>query len=365
MLNVTESMILAIALSLSLVVSLTCTILLWRRIKHFKDGMGRRAPFILAGMAVMLIIFKAVRLIILFQNPINNSLVESLPPITVLMALPVTSLILLYPMEVMRPGWLKWKHTLWFAVPWLIEVIISTQMNYTHLFSVREIIYHIEKPDVWWRLIMCCVAVLVNLTIVAVPYNRWKSSASREWLWTYFAFALMQMAFCVGRIMTGNIAILLLVECGGILYISWATYAELYELIPAPRNTTKEPDVTMTKKSESVQEDAIAIWKDIEQMMEYGVFRDPALNFDKLCQMLNSNRATVQQSLRENTGVNFGDYLDRVRISHTLALLHSRADIDIASAFFEAGYRTRTIASRSFKKVTGLSPEEWKEKHKG
>ena len=53
--------------------------------------------------------------------------------------------------------------------------------------------------------------------------------------------------------------------------------------------------------------------------------------------------------------------VNKKRVAEVATQLEQNANIDIMTAFFNAGYRSRTTAWRNFKDITGQSPAEYKQ----
>ena len=61
------------------------------------------------------------------------------------------------------------------------------------------------------------------------------------------------------------------------------------------------------------------------------------------------------------TGSGFKDLLKARRIASVEAQLRQHPDLDIQSAFFNAGYRSRATAWRHFKDILGVTPTEFRQ----
>jgi len=59
------------------------------------------------------------------------------------------------------------------------------------------------------------------------------------------------------------------------------------------------------------------------------------------------------------TGINFTDYLSRVRIEKAKNLLLNR-NLRISEIAYEVGFQSLTHFNRVFKKITGQSPTEYR-----
>ena len=62
---------------------------------------------------------------------------------------------------------------------------------------------------------------------------------------------------------------------------------------------------------------------------------------------------------KKTTGLNFTDYLSRIRIEKAKSLLLN-PNVRISEAAYEAGFQSLTHFNRVFKKVTGSSPTQYR-----
>ncbi len=77
-----------------------------------------------------------------------------------------------------------------------------------------------------------------------------------------------------------------------------------------------------------------------------------------------TNSTYLNRVIQQQTGHGFKEMLNAKRVAGVAAQIEQDPDIDIQSAFFNAGYRSRTTAWRNFKDITGKSPAEYKQAFK-
>ncbi len=89
------------------------------------------------------------------------------------------------------------------------------------------------------------------------------------------------------------------------------------------------------------------------------LYRDPDLTLRKLSDAIGVSTHHVSETLREEIGQNFYDYINSCRIAEACALLKSTSDatIDIAYA---VGFNSRSTFSAAFKKHKGGSPANFR-----
>jgi two-component system, response regulator YesN len=75
----------------------------------------------------------------------------------------------------------------------------------------------------------------------------------------------------------------------------------------------------------------------------------------------NMNKYYVGQLIKENTGINFNDYINKKRLERSLALL-TNSDLAIKAIAEEVGYKYAHYYTKLFKKAYGVAPGEYRNK---
>jgi YesN/AraC family two-component response regulator len=73
----------------------------------------------------------------------------------------------------------------------------------------------------------------------------------------------------------------------------------------------------------------------------------------------------LSQILNERNKTDFRNYVNRFRIDEARRLLVEEPDRSIITICFEVGFNSKTSFNITFKKMTGLSPKEYREKTVG
>jgi YesN/AraC family two-component response regulator len=92
------------------------------------------------------------------------------------------------------------------------------------------------------------------------------------------------------------------------------------------------------------------------------VYLDPNLSLVNLAQKLDTNRTHLSQVFNEHHKVSFNDYINELRVKETCRLLMAITDknVTIDRILSNSGFSSRTPFYNSFKKFTGVTPEEFK-----
>lgn len=91
-------------------------------------------------------------------------------------------------------------------------------------------------------------------------------------------------------------------------------------------------------------------------------FRDCDLTINKVSEDININRSYISQAINKTTGENFKSYINTIRINEAIRTLNKqKSDINNMEEFASSiGFTGRSTFYTNFKKVTGLTPNEFK-----
>jgi len=141
-----------------------------------------------------------------------------------------------------------------------------------------------------------------------------------------------------------------------ILYAILAHYA-----IRQSQTTLKpleEEDMESTQ-SETIQIPTSMV-KELEEAMEKEkLFLDSDLTLDKLAESLHSNSTYVYRCIHDEIGSTFYDYINNLRIEESKRLLLG-SDDKIEDIALKSGFNSSRSMQRTFKRITGLTPTEWR-----
>ncbi|MCW3091291.1 MAG: AraC family transcriptional regulator [Ferruginibacter sp.] len=111
------------------------------------------------------------------------------------------------------------------------------------------------------------------------------------------------------------------------------------------------------------EEDSARILNQLHALMvQKKIYTDPAINIDKLAALLNTSRHTLSQVINEKLGQSFYDYINSWRIDEAKQLLKEpgRQNHKIAFIAYDAGFNSLSTFNEVFKKITGLTPSQYK-----
>jgi AraC-like DNA-binding protein len=103
----------------------------------------------------------------------------------------------------------------------------------------------------------------------------------------------------------------------------------------------------------------------IEALMQARqLYRDANLTLDRLARRAGIPARQISGAINRTTGKNVSQYVNEFRIAEACQLLQS-TDKPVTAIMFEAGFQTKSNFNREFRRVTGLSPVEWRQQKSG
>lgn len=105
------------------------------------------------------------------------------------------------------------------------------------------------------------------------------------------------------------------------------------------------------------------IMADIEKLIvEEELYKLPDLSLDVLVERIGLNRCYVSGALNRCAGKNFSTYINEYRVKEAIRLMSESPDanLTIEAIGYESGFNDRSNFYRMFKKITGLSPTDFR-----
>lgn len=139
-----------------------------------------------------------------------------------------------------------------------------------------------------------------------------------------------------------------------------------FSLTPLPPEPTAEPaapqqsDTPKYARSALTSDHAVQLAKRIDTAMRKDqLYLDPNLSLKTLSQHVGARPNLISQTLNEQIGETFFDYVARWRIEASKPMLdaHSQSVLTIA---YEVGFNSRSTFYKAFKRETGMTPKAYR-----
>lgn len=128
------------------------------------------------------------------------------------------------------------------------------------------------------------------------------------------------------------------------------------ELTSGPLNSHEK-----YKKSGLREEEALAIRGKIKKAFEEDkIYRNNTICLDELSEHIQDNRYKVSQVINTYFSKNFYSFLNEYRIKEAKHLLVSDSTLSVKAVMYEVGFNSKNSFYNAFKKVTGLSPNDYR-----
>ncbi|WP_106791816.1 helix-turn-helix domain-containing protein [Aquimarina sp. Aq78] len=134
----------------------------------------------------------------------------------------------------------------------------------------------------------------------------------------------------------------------------------LFQLIA--RLTGKKLKQIHIKNESHITNDNV-YFKELDFLMkEAKIYRDPNLGLDSMAKKLNISGNYLSQLVNKLSGYNFTDYVNRYRIKDAKFKLRNPNFINytIIAIALESGFNSKSTFYSAFKKLTGISPKEYR-----
>ncbi|MDD2436000.1 MAG: helix-turn-helix domain-containing protein [Massilibacteroides sp.] len=276
---------------------------------------------------------------------------------------------IMYPIEVISPGFLNCRRIIWLYSPWLLLVaiyIMCRQIGVTfHPYhSLFQMVSEAETFQVWFRFLLSILLFTPALFIFAIPYTRRYNNTDKIWIRKYlFCFTLNIMAYEVLLVFDSLLikTLYYYASVGCSLYIAYMELFErLIELRPTLIEQTNIPNIYKISHSDKLSVKQNPLCKRIILYMEQTCdYRNPDISLNMLARSLFTNRTTLSKALHELGYSSFNTYINTLRIEDFIQHVHNKEFVNYQDAFYDVGFRSRTTALRNFKQYTGKTPSEY------
>lgn len=273
--------------------------------------------------------------------------------------------LLLYPTESLRPGWVNWKRAvaqflpvvvlgaldyvlevnLWPLIAFYPYILLFFLFNHMHAYRewCEENFSTLDEIDVRWL-----IRYSIMLLFVGVNYI-WMCS------FHYPTRGFTQQWFIVVMIIYSTEQILFRKD-------PWSEIQR--DNVQCTKDDsdsagvlTSDSDSGLTSNSDSGLADSIRIF---EQWMQTDKpYLNPDFQLTDLRRVLPTNRSYLSHLINTAYGCSFYHLVNRYRVDEAQRLITERPEMKMADVAAACGFSSPAVFSRTFARETGLSPREW------
>lgn len=275
-------------------------------------------------------------------------------------------LLLLYPTEVLRPGWMNPKRAFLQSVPvWtavLIDRLFSIDLRILlaiyPLFLVAFVIVHISEYRKWCE---------ENYSSMDDIDAQWMV----RYIIMYFLYGFTFIVLCF----SSTVATQITQQIFLIFLLAYSTEQILFR--PDPWSAVhrhkrskkgrilSEEDLLAQEEEQVMDEQTLLSIEENRQLLEEWMARekpylDPAFRLMDIRQILPMNRTSLSQFFKTAYGCSFYQYVIRYRIEEAKRLMTANPNMKLQDIAEQSGFSSPVVFSRTFSREEGLTPTEWR-----
>ena len=259
--------------------------------------------------------------------------------------------LLLYPTEALRPGWMNWKRALQQLLPlaalmafdyimpfnlWPVIALypyILLVMLFRHIHVYRkwceDNFSSLDDIDVRWIIRYSTMLFIVGINYVWMCSTHYHARGfTQQW------FVVMMFIYAIEQILFRK----------------------------DPWREVRRDDVPCTKdnvpctKGEAFQaeQQLFEQWMATEKP-----YLDPDFQLADIRVVMPKNRTTISQFINSTYGCSFFQLVNRYRIEEAQRLMAAHPDMKMTDVASACGFSSSAVFSRTFTRQTGVSPREW------
>lgn len=288
---------------------------------------------------------------------------ELLSMVSSVCSFPVFFMLTLYLVECQHPNEYDLKKIFKVLTPWLVVAVPTVMVcligGETHIYNAEDYMENISKPDVILRTLSLLVYLPYGLWCFLMPMNTHADVMTRPLtsLMCWCA-ALMTITFVGGHGLFSTFFDVMHVS----LYLAitlMSVYSEFADRLTPDLKTVVLAENTV--EEEKIEESQLTSRLRV-LLEEEKLWKDPDLVQSDVARALGTNVKYLQNSIRELGYGSYSDMINSCRINYVKQQLDENSSENLKIIFYEAGFRSRITAWRSFSKFLGCSPTEYKNK---
>ena len=109
-------------------------------------------------------------------------------------------------------------------------------------------------------------------------------------------------------------------------------------------------------------DDVLAAFNTLKQSLEKGAYRDNDISLRTLADDCGLSTHLVSKAINECTGQNFYDWVNEYRVNDAKRLLIEKPGANVSPICYEVGFNTKSTFYKAFKKIEGLTPNEYRKR---
>jgi len=289
-----------------------------------------------------------------FHTPVFHLGTEALNAYTMFMGNFLGWLLLVYPTETLRPGWMTWRTALWQLLPMVGLVVLD----------------YFVPWDLRWLIALYPVVLFVLACTHIRAYRVWceenystMDHIDVQWIVRYLIMLLV-MGVSYGYMMVSDS------PCRSFMQNILLVFMFGYSIEQILFRRDPWEDVTVKgyggrRISLSVEDGLSGSERAgllLHWMQETKPYLNPEFQLMDLRAVLPMNRTYLSNFIRDEFGCTFYQLVNKYRIEEAKRLLTEQPELKMAEVARLSGYSSQNVFTNTFTRETGLSPREWSRK---
>ena len=267
-------------------------------------------------------------------------------------------LLLAYPSELVKPGWLTWKNALkrilpviilgvidWYVpcdLRWLLALVpvVWVGLLFKHLYDYRKYCEanfgSVEQTDEQW-----VIRYLVMILVLGASYIYLCFSSEPTRLFTQQWLLFFVLVYTNDQV----------------IFRSKPWIEEAGKEMNEESAETEEADNQELKEANAEYRRILENW-----MEEEKPYLNPEFRLMDLRQVLPLNRTYLSQLINSEYGCNFYQFVTNYRIEEAKRLMREQPDMKFQEISEQCGFSSPTVFSRVFVREVGMTPRDWSSK---
>lgn len=333
-------------------------------------------------LAILILVISLLLFLASLYQSKNYSLLVIFGPLLLPLFLTAGPLLYLYTKSLSDKQFVFGKNKLFHFAPYAAGVIILSALYFKPFSEQVEFIdnFYFDKARPF-ELIFRYVDIILRAayTIISVRIlTKYKSELEDEFSSTEkfdYTWLKQLLIYCIISILFlflitvfnlgNNIRLIVGIYFSLLMYVIGYKFIKLRDVY-SPEIQQSEKKVKYQKSGLS-KEDKHSIGRRLENLMEKEkLYLDSDITCGKLSSMLDVSQNHLSQVINEVFGKNFFEYINGYRIEEAKKMLISLDNNwTILAIAFEVGFQSKSTFNAVFKKVTKLTPTQFRDKHSG
>ena len=261
---------------------------------------------------------------------------------------------LLYPTEALRPGWLNWERALWQLLPMFalvaLDYVVPIKLapvialypfallfllhSHIHAYQVwcEENFSTLDNIDIEW-----IMRYMVMMTLVGIVYVYMCTTHSHTRGFTQQWLALIMLSYGTEQI---------LLRSDPWTLVRQAEKEKAHAVEPEP-----------VHQAGDANREKLEAW-----MAQEKPYLNPGFKLIDLQEVLPLNRTYLSQFIHAEYGCTFYQFVNRYRIEEAKRLKLEHPELKAQELSARSGFSSPTVFSRIFAEMEGVTPREWTSK---